>query len=313
MGGYYVNQFNKFGRTWQVNIQADPESRTSANILKQLYVRSTPSSPGQGQMVPLGTLLRAESSTGPLSVLRYNMYTSAAVNGVPAPGVSSGTVVQEMTKLAAELDVPFEWTEMTFLQVQAGNVAILIFGMGTVLVYLVLAAKYESWRLPLAVILVVPMCLLAAVTGMAIAGMPVDIFVQIGFLVLVALACKNAILIVEFAQEQRQQGQGLHEAAEQAARIRFRPIVMTSLAFIGGVFPLVVATGAGAEMRQSLGTAVFSGMIGVALFGIFLTPVFFFVLQSIGSRKQAGPPLVSPAAASKGAAAGASRIPAEAS
>jgi multidrug efflux pump len=263
-------------------------------------------------MVPLGTLLRAENSTGPLSVMRYNMYTSAAVNGVPAPGVSSGTVVEEMTKLAGELDVPFEWTEMTFLQVQAGNIAMLIFGLGTVLVYLVLAAKYESWRLPLAVILVVPMCLLAAVTGMAIASLPIDIFVQIGFLVLVALACKNAILIVEFAQEQRQQGKGLQEAAEQAARIRFRPIVMTSLAFIGGVFPLVVATGAGAEMRQSLGTAVFSGMIGVAVFGIFLTPVFFFVLQSIGSRKQAGPPPVSPAAGSNGAAAGTAIIPAEA-
>ena len=312
MGGYYVNQFNKFGRTWQVNIQADPESRTNADILKQLYVRSTPGQ-GQGQMVPLGTLLRTEDSTGPLSVMRYNMYTSAAVNGVPAPGVSSGTVVQEMTRLARDLDVPFEWTEMTFLQVQAGNVALLIFGLGTVLVYLVLAAKYESWRLPLAVILVVPMCLLAAVTGMAIAKLPVDIFVQIGFLVLVGLACKNAILIVEFAQEQRQQGRGLHEAAREAARIRFRPIIMTSVAFIGGVFPLVVATGAGAEMRQSLGTAVFSGMIGVAVFGIFLTPVFFFVLQRIGSGKQAGKPPVSPAAASKGTAANTSRTPAEVS
>jgi multidrug efflux pump len=311
MGGYYVNQFNKFGRTWQVNIQADPESRTSADILKQLYVRSSPRQ-GQGQMIPLGTLLRAENSTGPLSVTRYNMYTSAAVNGIPAPGVSSGTVVEEMTRLAGQLDVPFEWTEMTFLQVKAGNIAMLIFGLGTVLVYLVLAAKYESWRLPLAVILVVPMCLLAAVTGMAIARMPVDIFVQIGFLVLVALACKNAILIVEFAHEQQQQGATLHEATEGAARIRFRPIVMTSLAFIGGVFPLVVATGAGAEMRQSLGTAVFSGMIGVGLFGIFLTPAFFFVLMWFGSHKQAGTALVSPAAASAGDAAGTAKIPAKA-
>src|SRR5262249_11511788 len=151
MGGYYVNQFNKFGRTWQVNIQADPESRTSAGILRQLFVRSTPSQ-GPGAMVPLGTLLRVENSTGPLSVMRYNMYTSAAVTGGPAPGVSSGTVVQEMTRLARELNVPFEWTEMTFLQVQAGNVAFLIFGLGTALVYLVLAAKYESWKLPLAVI-----------------------------------------------------------------------------------------------------------------------------------------------------------------
>jgi multidrug efflux pump len=309
MGGYYVNQFNKFGRTWQVNIQADPESRTSADILKQLYVRSSPKQ-GQGQMVPLGTLLRAESSTGPLSVTRYNMYTSASVMGVPAPGVSSGTVVQEMTRLARELDVPFEWTEMTFLQVKAGNVAFLIFGLGTVLVYLVLAAKYESWRLPLAVILVVPMCLLAAVTGMAIGGMPVDIFVQIGFLVLVALACKNAILIVEFAQDERQQGKELHEAARDAARIRFRPIIMTSVAFIGGVYPLVVATGAGAEMRQSLGTAVFSGMIGVALFGIFLTPVFFFVLMRLSSHKHAG--MVAQPATGTVDARAPSRAPAEA-
>jgi multidrug efflux pump len=283
MGGFYVNQFNKFGRTWQVNIQAEPNSRTSADILKQLYVRSSPKQ-GQGQMIPLGTLVQTTDNTGPLSVMRYNMYTSAAVNGVPAPGVSSGTVVDKMTELASEMEVPFEWTEMTFLQVKAGNIALLIFALGTVLVYLVLAAKYESWRLPLAVILVVPMCLLAAVSGMTIARLPVDIFVQIGFLVLVALACKNAILIVEFANEQYQQGKGLHEATGSAARIRFRPIIMTSLAFIGGVFPLVIATGAGAEMRQSLGTAVFSGMIGVALFGIFLTPVFFYGLMWLSDR-----------------------------
>jgi multidrug efflux pump len=311
MGGYYVNQFNKFGRTWQVNIQAESGSRTSADALRQLYVRSNPSQ-GPGQMVPLGTLLRADDSTGPLSVMRYNMYTSAAVNGVPAPGVSSGQVVQEMTRLGRDLDVPFEWTEMTFLQVQAGNVSLIIFGLGTVLVYFVLAAKYESWRLPMAVILVVPMCLLAAVLGMGIARMPVDIFVQIGFLVLVGLACKNAILIVEFAQEQMQQGKGLHEAAREAAAIRFRPIIMTSLAFIGGVFPLVIAEGAGAEMRQSLGTAVFSGMIGVALFGIFLTPVFFFVLLWFGSRGQAAPALAPQPAAFPVASGGAARGPAEA-
>jgi multidrug efflux pump len=311
MGGFYVNQFNKFGRTWQVNIQADPGSRTSADALKQLFVRSSPGQGQQGQMVPLGTLLIARDSTGPVSVMRYNMYTSASVNGIPAPGVSSGTVVQDMTRLARELDVPFEWTEMTFLQVQAGNVAFLIFGLGTVLVYLVLAAKYESWRLPLAVILVVPMCLLAAVTGMAIAKLPVDIFVQIGFLVLVGMACKNAILIVEFAQEQLQQGETLQQAAWQAARIRFRPIIMTSLAFIGGVYPLVVATGAGAEMRQSLGTAVFSGMIGVGLFGIFLTPVFFYVLLWFGSRLPASTALVPQPAASSADGTGTSRGPAE--
>jgi multidrug efflux pump len=296
MGGYYVNQFNKFGRTWQVNIQADPGSRTSANMLKQLYVRSAPAL-GPGQMVPLGTVLRADPATGPLSVMRYNMYASAAVNGVPAPGVSSGTVVQQLTRLAQELDVPFEWTEMTFLQVQSGNVAFLIFGLGTVLVYLVLAAKYESWGLPLAVILVVPMCLLAAVSGMTIARLPVDIFVQIGFLVLVGMACKNAILIVEFAQEDWQQGRELHDAAQAGARVRFRPIVMTSLAFIGGVFPLVIARGAGAEMRQSLGTAVFAGMIGVGLFGVLLTPVFFYVLMWFSSHRRTGAASVTPAGA----------------
>jgi multidrug efflux pump len=310
MGGYYVNQFNKFGRTWQVNIQADPASRTSADILKQLYVRSKPGQ-GQGEMVPLGTLLLTRDNTGPVSVLRYNLYTSASVNGIPAPGVSSGTVVQEMTRLARELEVPFEWTEITYLQVQAGNLAFLIFGLGTVLVYLVLAAKYESWRLPLAVILVVPMCLLAAVTGMAIARLPVDIFVQIGFLVLVALACKNAILIVEFAHERSEQGDELLDATLAGARIRFRPIIMTSLAFIGGVFPLVVATGAGAEMRQSLGTAVFSGMIGVALFGIFLTPVFFFILMRLGRRKQALTALVPQAVASLLGAGDKTSVPAK--
>ncbi len=300
MGGYYVNQFNKFGRTWQVNIQADPGSRTSVDMLKQLYVRSAPAQ-GPGQMVPLGTVLRAEPATGPLSVMRYNMYASAAVNGVPAPGVSSGTVVQQLTRLAQELDVPFEWTEMTFLQVQSGNVAFLIFGLGTVLVYLVLAAKYESWGLPLAVILVVPMCLLAAVSGMTIARLPVDIFVQIGFLVLVGMACKNAILIVEFAQEQWQQGEELHDAALGGARVRFRPIVMTSLAFIGGVFPLVIATGAGAEMRQSLGTAVFAGMIGVGLFGVLLTPVFFYVLMRFRSDRRTGAAPVTPSVTPAGA------------
>jgi multidrug efflux pump len=192
--------------------------------------------------------------------------------------------------------------EINTEQIMAGNITLIIFGLGTVLVYLVLAAKFESWRLPLAVILVVPMCLLAAVTGMAIAKLPVDIFVQIGFLVLVALASKNAILIVEFAKDGLEQGEELHEAARGAARVRFRPIIMTSLAFIGGVYPLVVATGAGAEMRQSLGTAVFSGMIGVTLFGIFLTPVFFFVLMWFGSRKRAAAALVPQPAAAPAAA-----------
>jgi multidrug efflux pump len=216
--------------------------------------------------------------------MRYNMYTSAAINGNTAPGVSSGEVVQTVTRLAEESGVPFEWTQLVYLQVQAGNVGLVIFALGAALVYLILAAKYESWRLPLAVVLVVPLCVLAAVTGMLIARLPVDIFVQIGLLVLVGLASKNAILIVEFARDLRAQGQELHAAALAGSKIRFRPIVMTSLAFIFGVLPLVIAGGAGAEMRRSLGTAVFSGMIGVTLFGVLLTPVFFFTLMWFGGR-----------------------------
>ncbi|MFL5341290.1 MAG: efflux RND transporter permease subunit [Gemmataceae bacterium] len=290
MGGLYVNQFNKFGRTWQVQVEAEPRFRTSAGSVKQFQVRNS-----LGQMVPLGSVARVEDRTGPLVVMRYNMYTSASVNGKAAPGVSSGTALDEMTRLADEAGVPFEWTGLTYLEVQAGNVALLIFALGTALVYLVLAAKYESWRLPLSVILVVPLCVLAAVTGMTVARLPVDIFVQIGLLVLVGLACKNAILIVEYARDLRMQGKKLHEAAREASAIRLRPIVMTSLAFIFGVLPLVLAAGAGAEMRQSLGRAVFSGMIGVTLFGIFLTPVFFFVLMWLGSGSRARTPPAPPA------------------
>src|SRR5579871_2472148 len=282
MGGLYVNDFNAFGRTWEVQVEAAPRFRTNAAEVRQFKVRNL-----QGQMVPLGTLARIEDTAGPIFVMRYNMYTSASVNGNQAPGVSSGEVIQDMTELAQQLGVAFEWTELLFLQLQTGNVALLIFALGTMFVYLVLAAKYESWRLPLAVILVVPLCMLAAVTGMTIAHLPVDIFVQIGLLVLIGLASKNAILIVEYARELHGQGKELHEAALEASRIRFRPIIMTSLAFICGVLPLVLATGAGAEMRQSLGTAVFSGMIGVTLFGVFLTPVFFFILLRLRDRRQA--------------------------
>jgi multidrug efflux pump len=292
MGGLFVNQFNKFGRTWQVQVQAAPRFRTSIDPLKQFQVRS-----GQGEMVPLGTLARVRKSTGPLLVMRYNMYASAPVNGMPAPGVSSGTTIAEMQRLARESDVRFEWTALSYLEVQTGSVALLVFALGTALVYFVLAAKYESWRLPLAVILVVPLCMLAAVTGMAIAHLPVDIFVQIGLLVLVGLASKNAVLIVEYARQLHERGAELHEAAREASRIRFRPIIMTSLAFVFGVLPLVLATGAGAEMRQSLGTAVLSGMVGVTLFGIFLTPVFYFSLQWLGERRRAPAP---PAAAAAG-------------
>ncbi len=281
MGGLYVNQFNAFGMTWQVQVEAAPRFRTTAGVLKDFQVRTS-----AGQMVPLGAVATADNSTEPLLVMRYNMYASAAVNGSPAPGVSTGTMIDAITRIAKSLDVPFEWTQMTLLEVQAGNVAPLIFALGTLLVYFVLAAKYESWRLPLAVILVVPLCMLAAIAGMTIARLPVDIFVQIGLLVLVALASKNAILIVEYARDQSREGKEPYEAALAASRIRFRPIIMTSFAFILGVVPLVLASGAGAEMRQVLGTSVFSGMIGVTFFGVFLTPVFYSVLMRLSSRRQ---------------------------
>ena len=195
-----------------------------------------------------------------------------------------------MQQLAGKVGIPFEWTEITYLEIIAGNVAMIIFSLGTALVYLVLAFKYESWRLPLAVILVVPMCLLASVSGMMIVRLPVDIFVNIGFLVLVGMAAKNAILIVEFAEQSRVEGKELHARTVEASRLRLRPIVMTSFAFIFGVAPLLLARGAGAEMRWSLGTAVFSGMIGVMLFGILLTPVFYFVLMSLTERAGSAQP-----------------------
>ncbi len=236
-------------------------------------------------MVPLATLFARKNIGGPVMVMRYNMYTSSAVMGNPAPGTSSGEVMKIVENLADKQGATFEWTEIMYLQLLAGNVAIYVFAIGSALVFLVLAAKYESWRLPLAVILVVPMCLLCAVTGMLIASLPVDIFVQVGFLVLVGLAAKNAILIVEFAKQLHDEGKPLGEATVEAARLRLRPIVMTSFAFILGVVPLVLGTGAGAEMRNSLGTAVFSGMIGVTAFGILLTPVFFYVVMWIAARR----------------------------
>jgi multidrug efflux pump len=274
MGGAFVNLFNRFGRTWQVNVLAEPQFRTKADYVRQLKVRNK-----AGQMVPLGTVADIRDIGGPVMVTRYNMYASAAVNGNTAPGVSSGDGIRMIDDLANNLGATYEWTEITFMQIRAGNVALFVFALGTLLVYLVLAAKYESWRLPLAVILVVPMCLLCSVLGMLIAGLPVDIFVQIGFLVLVGLAAKNAILIVEFAEQLRREGKPLFEAIMESSRLRLRPIIMTSLAFILGVVPLVLGHGAGAEMRKSLGTAVFSGMIGVTLFGILLTPVFYYVLE----------------------------------
>jgi multidrug efflux pump len=291
MGGYYVNLFNLFGRTWQVNLMAEGDYRTVPRQVGQLKVRNN-----LGQMVPLATLASVQTSGGPAMFMRYNMYPTAAVNGNPAPGVSSGDAIILMQDLCDQLGLPYEWTTITFMQilpakiglflVPAAILGLFVFVFGAVMIFLVLAAKYESWKLPLSVILVVPMCLLCSVAGMMIAHLPVDIFVQIGFLVLVGMAAKNAILIVEFAQQQRELGLNLYDAAVEACRLRLRPIIMTSFAFILGVVPLILAHGAGAEMRISLGTAVFSGMIGVTAFGLLLTPVFYYSLLHRQARRE---------------------------
>ena len=277
LGSLYINDFNKFGRTWQVNVQADAMYRKGTEDLKNLKIRSD-----KGKMVPLGTLATVEERSGPVLLMRYNMYPAAAVNVSAAPGVSSGQAIELMEDVVRRQSVRsmrYEWTELAFLQLQTGNTAMVVFLLAVVLVFLVLAAQYESWSLPLAVILVVPMCLLCSIAGVIVAHLDVNIFTQVGFVVLVGLACKNAILIVEFAKARREAGVDRYQATLDACKLRLRPIVMTSFAFILGVVPLVISEGAGAEMRRTLGTAVFSGMLGVTLFGIFLTPVFYYVIQ----------------------------------
>ncbi|MDB5392339.1 MAG: cation/multidrug efflux pump, partial [Planctomycetaceae bacterium] len=290
MGSLYVNSFNAFGRHWQVTIQADGAYRSRTEGLNLLKVRSR-----AGQMISLGTLINLREIGGPVFVTRYNLSSAAPITGNLRPGVSTGEAISATEKLAAEslpLSMKTEWTELMFMQIRAGNTAIYVFLLAILCVFLALSALYESWSLPLAVILVVPLCLLCSVGGVLWTGSSVNIFVQIGLVVLVGLACKNAILIVEFAKQLHQDGKARFEATQEASQRRLRPILMTSFAFILGVVPLVIAKGAGAEMRQSLGTAVFSGMIGVTLFGIFLTPVFFYVILGLGESKFFSSPLV---------------------
>ncbi|HVS39939.1 MAG TPA: efflux RND transporter permease subunit, partial [Gemmataceae bacterium] len=294
LGSYYVNDFNKFGRTWQVVVQCDGPFRNDLSTVKRLRVRNA-----AGGMVPLGDILKIREQPGPLILMRYNMYPAAGVVGGTKPGVSSGEGIAEMERLARQTlgqGMGYEWTEINYIQVKAeqdvGNN--LIFPLAVVFVFLVLAAQYESWALPLAVILVVPMCILGSLTGVATthwawlyqqlfhtppSKMDINIFTQIGFVVLVGLASKNAILIVEFAKHKRESGLSRRDATLAAVQLRLRPILMTSFAFILGVLPLMLAIGAGSEMRRALGVAVFSGMLGVTLFGIFLTPVFFYVIE----------------------------------
>jgi multidrug efflux pump len=277
-GSLYINDFNLFGRTWQVNVQADVPFRKRAADLKRLRVKNR-----AGEMVPIGGFISVRDTTGPVMIQRYNLYQSLAVNAMPAPGVSSGDAIAAVERAATTLPPTMraEWTELALLQLQTKDTALRAFLLSVVLVFLVLAAQYESWALPLAVILVVPMCLLSAAAGVRAAGLEINIFTQVGFVVLVGLACKNAILIVEFAKRKADAGLSRTEAALAACKLRLRPIIMTSFAFIIGVIPLVIADGAGAEMRRALGTAVFAGMLGVTLFGIFLTPVFFVTVRRL--------------------------------
>ncbi len=283
LGSLYVNDFNLFGRTWQVNVQGQADFRKQIDDLAQLKVRSE-----RGGMVPLGSMAEIDDVSGPVLIMRYNMYPAAAINGDASSGTSSGQALQSMQGVARR-DLPeamrTEWTELAFLQLQTGNTAMFAFVLAVVLVFLVLAAQYESWALPLAVILVVPMCLLCSCVGVIMAHMDINIFTQVGFIVLVGLACKNAILIIEFAKAQHEAGSSRKQATLEACQLRLRPIMMTSLAFILGVVPLMLSEGAGAEMRRTLGTAVFSGMLGVTLFGIFLTPVFYYVIQWFSDQR----------------------------
>jgi multidrug efflux pump len=295
LGSYYVNDFNRFGRTWQVNLQADAPFRIDAETIKQLKVRNA-----DGDMVPLGAVVDVRESAGPVTITRYNMFPAATITGSWQPSVSTGNVLRTMESLS-DKELPrsmaYEWTELSYLQKRSSTIEqfrdlrqnpFSAFVLGAVLVFFVLAGLYESWSRPLAVILVVPMCVLCAIAGVAVRGMDNNIFTQVGFVVLIGLACKNAILIVEFASDRQKEGASRLEAVVEAARVRLRPIVMTTMCFIH-MAPPYFAAGAGAEMRRSVGTAMLWGAFGVTLFGLFLTPVFYSVVRRLSDRKAAEP------------------------
>ncbi|MDH4869767.1 efflux RND transporter permease subunit [Pseudomonas sp. BN515] len=285
LGSLYANDFNRFGRTYQVNVQAEQQFRLEPEQIGQLKVRNN-----RGEMIPLSTFVKVENSSGPDRVMHYNGFITAEINGAAAPGYSSGQAEAAIAKLLDE-ELPngmtYEWTDLTFQQILAGNTAVFIFPLCVLLAFLVLAAQYESWSLPLAVILIVPTVLFSAITGVILAGSDNNIFTQIGLIVLVGLACKNAILIVEFAKEKQEEGLDRIAAVLEACRLRLRPILMTSIAFIMGVVPLVISSGAGAEMRHAMGVAVFSGMIGVTFFGLLLTPVFYVLIRGFVEKGEA--------------------------
>jgi multidrug efflux pump len=283
LGSYYINDFNKFGRTFKVIAAADAPYRSQAEDILSLKVKTM-----QGNMIPLGAVVSVSESYGPDRAMRYNGFRSADINGGAAPGMSGDMAEAAIEKILRETlpsGMSFEWSELTYQKILAGNTALLVFPLCVLFVFLVLAAQYESLSLPIAVILIVPMCLLSAITGLWLTGKENNIFTQIGFIVLVGLACKNSILIVEFARELEHQGRDLISAAIEASRLRLRPILMTSFAFIMGVIPLATSTGAGAEMRQDMGVAVLSGMLGVTFFGLILTPVFYVLVRKLSGSK----------------------------
>ncbi|ANK71209.1 MULTISPECIES: efflux RND transporter permease subunit [Ensifer] len=283
LGSLYVNDFNAFGRTYSVRVQADANYRSHADDIGKLKVRSQ-----SGEMIPLSALLKVEQTVGAERAIRYNGFLSADINGGPAPGFSSGQAQEAIERIAAETLPPgidYEWTDLTYQQILAGNSGILVFPLALLLVYLVLAAQYESLTLPIAIILIVPMGIMAALVGVWLTGGDNNVFTQIGLIVLVGLSAKNAILIVEFARELELSGSTPVKAAIEASRLRLRPILMTSMAFIMGVVPLVMSTGAGAEMRSAMGIAVFAGMIGVTAFGIFMTPVFYVLIRKLAGER----------------------------
>ena len=282
LGSAYVNDFNKFGRTWQVQVQADQQFRRQPDDIRRLEVRNT-----AGEMIPIGAFAKVRMSTGPQMIPRYNLYSCVTINGNAKPGVSSGQAMQIMEQMAREKLPPgmgYEWSGMSYQEKQASGQVFYVFGMAVLMVYLVLAAQYEDWFLPGAVILVVPLALLGTVAAVSIRGMDNNIYTQIGIVLIIALASKNAILIVEFARDLHNQGRSIVDAAVDAARMRFRPILMTSFAFILGIFPLVIANGAGAASRRSLGTAVFGGMIAATFLAVFFVPVFYTVIQRLSER-----------------------------
>jgi multidrug efflux pump len=284
LGSTYVNDFNRFGRTWQVIAQADAPFRDSVADIANLKTRNI-----HGEMVPIGSMVTISEDFGPDPVLRYNGYPAADLAGEADPTMLSSAQAMDVLSNIAEDVLPagmtFEWTDLSYQQATQGNAALLVFPLSILLVFLVLAALYESWTLPLAVILIVPMCMLSALLGVWYFQGDNNIFVQVGLVVLIALACKNAILIVEFARELELQGRGVVDAALEACRLRLRPIIMTSITFTAAVVPLVLGSGAGSEVRQALGVALFFGMLGVTLFGLFLTPVFYVALRKLAGGK----------------------------